>query len=162
MVLILSWCVDEPHSQPQENSTRLCGFNYPERPSCPSNTADLPAGSLLPSIPNKPENRRPSDPIRQKIKKISPHFPVGLNQKKGWSAGERRSNQKKQQEKEQNGSHHQSNKKRLTGNSRQPFKLNHFKIVSCLYSISSSAVLFPLYTKMLSILSPFFPVWYLM
>lgn len=55
----------------------------PERPSCPSNTADLPAGSLLPSIPNKPENRRSSDPIRQKIKKKTTPFSNAVpNQKK--------------------------------------------------------------------------------
>lgn len=66
----------------------------PERPSCPSNTADLPAGSLLPSIQNKPENRRSSDPIRQKIKKKDhPIFQRRTKSEKGWSAGESRSNQ---------------------------------------------------------------------
>lgn len=128
----------------------------------PSNTVHLPAGSLLPSIPNKPENRRPSDPIRQKIKKISPHFPVGLNQKKDGQQERDGVIRRNSRKKSKTAAITRAIKKRLTGNSRQPFKLNHFKIVSCLYSISSSAVLFPLYTKMLSILSPFFPVWYLM
>lgn len=80
---ILSWCVSEPHSYPQRNSTRHLGFNYPARRPLPSNTVHLPAGSLLPSIPNKPENRRSSDPIRQKIKKkTTPFSNTVQNQKK--------------------------------------------------------------------------------
>ena len=154
----MSWCVDEPHSYSQENSTRLCGFNYPERPSCPSNTADLPAGSLLPSIPNKPEIAFLLIRSGRKSKKRPPHFPTRYQTRKRMVSRRAPEQSERNSRRAQNGSHHQGNKKRLTGNSRQPFKLNHFNIVSCLYSMSSSAVLFPLYTKMLSILSPFFPV----
>lgn len=135
----------------------------PECPSCPSNTADLPAGSLLPSIPNKPENRCSSDPIRQKIKKkTTPFFNAVPNQKKDGQQERDGVIRRNSRKKSKTAAITRAIKKRLTGNSRQPFKLNHFKIVSCLYSMSSSAVLSALYTKMLSILSPFFPVWYLM
>lgn len=116
----------------------------PECPSCPSNTADLPAGSLLPSIPNKPENRPSSDPIRQKIKKRPPHFPTRYQTRKRMVSRRAPEQSERNSRRAQNGSRYWSNKKRLTGISRQPFKLYHFKIVSCLYSISSNAVLFPL------------------
>lgn len=146
---------------PRKTALDFAVLTAPECPSCPSNTADLPAGSLLPSIPNKPENRHPSDPAENQ-KKDHPIFQCGTKPEKGWSAGERRSNQNETAGESKTAAGTGAIKKRLTGNSRQPFKLNHFKIVSCLYSMSSSAVLSALYTKMLSILSPFFPVWYLM
>ena len=140
VVLILSWCVNEPHSYAQENSTRLCGFNYPERPSCPSNTADLPAGSLLPSIPNKPEIAVPLIRSGRKSKKRPPHFSTRYQIRKRMVSRRGTEQSERNSRREQNGSHHQSNKKRLTGNSRQPFKPYHFKIVSCLYPMSSNAV----------------------
>lgn len=71
---ILSWCVSEPHSYSQRNSARLLGFNYPARHPLPSNTVHLPAGSLLPSIPDKPEIAVPLIRFGRKSKKYHPIF----------------------------------------------------------------------------------------
>ena len=77
-------------------------------------------------------------------KKRSPHFPTRYQIRKRMVSRREPEQSERNSRREQNGSRYRSNKKRLTGNSRQPFKLYHFKIVSCLYSISSNAVLFPL------------------
>ena len=138
---ILSWCVNWPHSYPQENSTRLLGFNYPAPRPLPSNTAHLPAVSLLPSIPNKPEIAVLLIRFGRKQKKYHPFFQSSPNQKKGWAAVWSNQNSRREG---RTAAGTRATKKDWRGNSRQPFKLNHFKIVSCLYSISSSAVLFPL------------------
>ena len=85
--------------------------------------------------------RRSSAPIRQKIKKRPPHFSTPYKIRKRMVSRREPEQSERNSRREQNGSRYRSNKKRLTGNSRQPFKLNHFKTVSCLYSTSSSAVL---------------------
>ena len=82
----MSWCVDEPHSHPQRKGARLLGFNYPAPCPIPSNTVHLPAGSLLPSIPDKPEISVPLIRFGRKQKKYHPFFQSSPNQKKGWAA----------------------------------------------------------------------------
>lgn len=89
----------------------------PECPSCPSNTADLPAGSLLPSIPNKPENRCSSDPIRQKIKKkTTPFFNAVPNQKKDGQQERDGVIRRNSRKKSKTAAITRAIKKRLTGN----------------------------------------------
>lgn len=77
----------------------------------------------------------------RKSKKRPPHFSTPYKIRKRMVSRREPEQSERNSRREQNGSRYRSNKKRLTGNSRQPFKLNHFKTVSCLYSTSSSAVL---------------------